>query len=383
MLEKTVILISNKATTGGRGIIRGVASRVHEHEIWTVGTIQGADHHAAGSQTSPEAVDGIIGRISPSIAEQWSGPRRRFLGNVSRVEDIPGANNVTPDDAAIARLAAEHLLEKRLEHFAYFGPSNGRQRKDVFLELVEADHGPAARLNSDETDRALTAQLKKLPRPCGVLAFNDMMAVRLIELTYRAGLEVPRDIAVVGVDNNTLETVFCPVSVSSVAVNFHRIGFEAARALGEVFRGADPLLEPVRIPPTALIERQSTDFPGEVDPIAVQAARIIRRRACEAVRVPELVGSLPVSYRTVDRRFQQEFGRSLQAEITRVRMERARHLLTTTHLPLSTIAERLGYGNTNYFNSTFRRQMGIPPAEYRRTHAAAPNHAARGPAARS
>jgi len=363
---QTVILTLDKAATGGRGVIRGVAAWVHDRESWRVGAASTPEGGPGGVEAGPESTDGVIGRISPSLAARWPLAQRRFLVQVSRVGDIPGANNVTPDDAVIGRVAVEHLLGKALGHFAFFGPPNSHRRRDAFVAAVEGGDRPVTRLDSDDADDALVTALGELPRPCGVLAFNDMMTVRLIKLAHRAGLVVPRDLAVLGVDNNTLETVFCPVSVSSIVVDFHRIGFEAARVLGRVFRGGDPLSEPMRIAPQGVIERHSSDFPGELDPLAVQAARVIRQRANEPPRLPQLLAHLPASYRTVDRRFHRQFGRSLGAELIRVRTERAKRLLSETHLPLPVIAEQLGYSHPNYFNVAFRREVGMPPAEYRR-----------------
>jgi transcriptional regulator GlxA family with amidase domain len=54
----------------------------------------------------------------------------------------------------------------------------------------------------------------------------------------------------------------------------------------------------------------------------------------------------------------------------RILRERKRptHLLTTTRLPLSAIAERVGYGNANYFTTIFSNQMGTAPGRYRKAH---------------
>lgn len=161
-------------------------------------------------------------------------------------------------------------------------------------------------------------------------------------------------------------SVFSPVPVTSVALDFEQVGYEAARRLDRVFEGDDPPAEPIRIPPIEVVERQSTDFSGRIDPLAVSAARLIRRRACEPRCVPQMIARLPSSYRTVDRRFREAFGRSLHAEVTRVRLVEAARLLRTTRLPLSAIAHQVGYGNTNYFNTVFRKQMGQPPGAYRR-----------------
>jgi LacI family transcriptional regulator len=60
-------------------------------------------------------------------------------------------------------------------------------------------------------------------------------------------------------------------------------------------------------------------------------------------------------------------GRSLNAEIQRVRLERAKIMLAETEWPLAKVAEATGYTDASYLHQIFKRQLGMTPAKYRRS----------------
>ena len=51
--------------------------------------------------------------------------------------------------------------------------------------------------------------------------------------------------------------------------------------------------------------------------------------------------------------------------VQRQRMERACHLLNTTHLPITQIAEACGFSDVPFFYRVFRKWMKVPPRKYR------------------
>jgi len=52
----------------------------------------------------------------------------------------------------------------------------------------------------------------------------------------------------------------------------------------------------------------------------------------------------------------------------RVRLGRARELLSETDLPIATIAERLGFKHQEYMGDVFRKRLGTTPAQYRKSN---------------
>lgn len=60
----------------------------------------------------------------------------------------------------------------------------------------------------------------------------------------------------------------------------------------------------------------------------------------------------------------QSYGMGIADHIRSLRIEKAKHLLTDSDLPLAEIAARCGFKDYNNFISTFRRMVGVPPKKY-------------------
>jgi LacI family transcriptional regulator len=101
------------------------------------------------------------------------------------------------------------------------------------------------------------------------------------------------------------------------------------------------------------------------DPIVFKAMQAIWNHSYRDFRVEDIVRQLPVTRRTLERKFMQALGRSIGAEITRCRMERARHLLESTSLPVKHIALAVGFSNTDWMRKVFLRELGVSPSRYR------------------
>jgi LacI family transcriptional regulator len=122
-------------------------------------------------------------------------------------------------------------------------------------------------------------------------------------------------------------------------------------------------------PPKRVAARLSSDVVAIDDAAIAQAMRIIRDRACDGMKVEQLLGELSVSRATLERRFRQLLGRSPKAEIDRVRCARAQRLLAETTYPLARIAEMAGYRTAAHFVTAFKRMTGGTPGHFRTARA--------------
>ena len=66
------------------------------------------------------------------------------------------------------------------------------------------------------------------------------------------------------------------------------------------------------------------------------------------------------------RAFRQVFGETPHAYLTRLRLARARDLLTVSTRPVTEICFDVGFSSLGSFSSLFHREMGLSPAQFRR-----------------
>jgi LacI family transcriptional regulator len=145
----------------------------------------------------------------------------------------------------------------------------------------------------------------------------------------------------------------------------NRIGFEAAAMLDRMMRGADTN-EHVVIPPSGIITRGSTNTLAIEDPHVATALAHIRRRACDGIEAGDVIKQVPLSRRTLERRFREQVGQSILREIHEVRLGRMKRFLSETNLKLDVIAHRCGFSHTSYMAAQFRKHFDMTPREFRK-----------------
>ena len=170
--------------------------------------------------------------------------------------DHPNAVCVVSDLRAGAHIAVRHLLERPRRRLAmvsnvHSGTVLGR-RQIGFTEalplgmesIVEAVDPTIAggRL-------AAAALLERHPDIDGVFAYNDAVAIGVIQALQEAGRVVPDDVAVIGCDDIEMGSVITP-SLTTIRIDGERLGSEAVRALIGLVNGesnGSPQVLPVEL----------------------------------------------------------------------------------------------------------------------------------------
>lgn len=374
-----VALMVETSLVYGRHLLRGIIRYLRSHEPWSVFFELRELGAAPPDWLKDWRGDGIICRpTNPALAALF---RRKKIPvvNLNDVHSDLGLPLIESDQAAIGRLAAEHLLERGFRQFGFCGFTGhewARKRGAGFrARLTEAGlacavyespwGGPAA--HPWEQEQAAIGQwLRALPRPAGVLACNDMRGQHVLDACQRVGLGVPEDVAVIGVDDDVLLCELCDPPLSSVVPNPERVGYEAAALLDQLMAGEKPPRADRVIEPLGVTARQSTDVLAIDDVHVAAALRYIREHACHGATVPEVLAQVPLSRTILERRFRKYLGRSPQAEIRAVQLKRVRQLLAETELRLERIAELAGFEHPEYMSVVFKRATGQTPGAYRR-----------------
>ena len=383
-----VALVIETSLASGRDILLGIARYTRECGPWSIYHEPRSLEESVPRWLNEWDGDGIIARVqNAQIADAVvaSGiPAVDVLGVVRRPE-LP---LVHVDNAAIARLAAGHYLERGFRWFGFCGHESlnwSHERQEAFRQAVSESGGEClvyhaengGRENWEDDQDRLAAWVQSLPRPCAVMAANDPGGQKILEACRRIGVRVPDEVAVLGVDN---DEPICEISdppLSSVVPDHQRVGYEAAALLGRIWAGevARGSGLSVLTPPAGLISRRSSDVLALEDREVTEAIRLIRDRACQGLAVEDVCRELAVSRSTLQRRFRLLLGRTVHDEIVRVRLDRAQELLAGTDLPIASVATRCGFGRQEYLGAVFRARLGVSPATYRRRVVQTPSRA--------
>ena len=378
-----VALLVETSRGFGRDLLHGIARYARLHGPWSFHITPG-DYEQAVPKMKQWGGTGIIARIpnermAKAIIESGLPAIALGLTDEQMKPDNPlsGLSELSSDATQVAKLAAEHLLERQFRHFAYVGLEGrawSQRRERAFrARLKEAGFEPhvyhqpgKVRDRVWEKEQEILAQwIQALPTPLGLFACNDDRGREVLETCRLVGLHVPEDIAVLGVDN---DDVFCELSdppLSSVALNAETAGYRAAELLDGLMSGHIRKPRRIIVEAVGVVTRRSTEVIAVKDYDMAAALQFIRREQGKGISVNRVADEVAMSRRSLEKRFRETIGRTILEEIQLVRLERAKRLLLETTYPVSKVAEISGFGSTGYFIQFFQKRVGKTPRKYR------------------
>ncbi len=329
------------------------------------------------------------------------------------------AVRVEADNNAIARAAFEELSAGRPAAYAVIGFwgddvywSCARMR--VFASLAAEAGASCATfpgtLPGRERSARLAAWVAQLPVHTAIFAVNDVTAAEAVVAARRAGRRIPRDLTLVGVDNDPAICETSSPKLTSIQLDHERAGYVAARLLaarmtGRAMRGMKGLatlemkgaacaandgnssfaptahtsfggeaalndggdgFAAATIGPLLVVRRESTGGSGRREPYITKAVEIIRREACEGLTAAGLAARMPGSRRLLEMRFREAMGHSILDEIMHVRLEKVETLLAGTDTAIGAIADFCGFGSEVELRQLFRARTGMSMREWRK-----------------
>lgn len=326
--------------------------------------------------------DGVLlaAERTAKVAAFVRGMLRRKVPVVDLSDHLDGIPlpRVTVDNAMIGQIAAQHFAAQAYRHLAFFsyGWSSVHQtRCDSFVRNANgADTAvwswakAAGRSVNDsrEFSRWLVGLLGSAPKPIGVFCYNDSDAVHVVDTCRIGGLRIPDDVAILGVDDESLICTSQAVPLSSIRHNFRRIGTEGSALLDRIMSG-EKFCGTLRIPPDGITARQSTEAFGSSDPTLAKALAYIDGNLSRPIGVPDVARHIGTSRQRLYELFTREIRRPVGAEILRRRLALVKRLLTSGKTPIAEVASKSGFCNASYMTSVFRKAEGLTPAEYRRS----------------
>ena len=385
--SRTRILVQvDLGQKAARDLLGGVLRYASLHPAWDVRILGGHPMTRSPGFLRDWRPAGILTdrALDSELVAQLAGNGLRgvvaLYGDASADARMPGVTfrHAVGDNESFGEAGAQFLLRKKLRHFAYVPaivadePLDYRQRAFVRqigergfdVSVYSATRPRRSRFPSDEA--RLAKWLAVLPKPCGVMAAFDQRAKNVLDACRIAGVDVPSQIMLLGVDNEEYICENTVPSLSSILPDFNGGGYGAAEALQQIIDGdegeAAPLLYGVR----QIVERASTvDVSGTARSVAL-ACEYMRRNAASPIGIDDIVAASGTSRRLLERHFRAVMGTTAAHELQRIRLELVKRQLEETDLPLGRVGDVCGFRDESHLKKLFKREFGVTMGDYRR-----------------
>jgi LacI family transcriptional regulator len=327
--------------------------------------------------------DGIIADFDdPTVAAALASSRTPLVavgGSYEDAADYPdGVPYVATDNFKLIKLAYDTLIEAGLRNFALFSLPEAREnrwaqeREKAFAALMRRDRmapaifrGQCTRAPSwDEAVQEQIEWLNGLPKPVGIVAVTDARARQLLQACTLAGIAVPEQVALIGIDNDPLARVLTRIPMSSVIQGAHEMGRTAAHLLDQMLHGARLAHTRILVPPSGINVLASSKHEPAKHPHVMRARHFIRQYACQGIRTDQVADYVGVSRSSLESYFRQELGYSVHDEILRFRLDTATAMLEQGDCNLAEVALKCGFTSSQYMHSVFKRELGCSPRGY-------------------
>ena len=378
---RTVALLVETSNRYTRELLRGVRDFARDAGGWVVHLSEQGRGDGPPPWLRSWTGDGIIARIENSETAAAVRAKKLPVVDVSAAGLAKHCPTVISDSVGVAKLAAEHLMERGFRHFGYCGDGrfawSANHGRNFAAHLKQAGH-PCSLYSSTPADfhdrdgewTKLTAWLTALPKPVGVMTCYDIRGQQVLGACRALRLRVPDEVAVIGQHNDDLLCELCDPPLSSVIPDARRAGYEAARLLSRLMAGQRVAAGVHAIAPVGVAVRRSTDVIAVEDPRVAVAVRFLNDHFVEVINVDELARVAGMSRTALERQFRAFFARSPYDYALQLRLRRARELLSSSELPIGEVALRSGFSTPEYFSAAFKRDTGQSPKAFRRKNPA-------------
>jgi len=339
------------------------------------------DHYPEKALTrsgNPPCYAGVIGRIKYKSYHEINRLNIPVI-NTWESNDLKDMTSIFPDYEKAGEIAAEHLIRKGFRNFVNIDYRASKSASTFFkgfqkvtkpydcsinryLTSNEAASTPALwdKFNSDFDEWIKTWKL-----PMAIVCSLSCIGPKVVSRCLANNLRIPEDIALITTGNDSSACEGFTPTISSVDMNFHKLGFEAARLLHMKIKGEKIIEEVTLIPPSVCIARESTDSYAVDDKVIQKALRFISDNFHQNIQVCDIVDSSGISRTALEKRFFKNIGHTMSFEINRLRISTVKKLLLETELEIMKIAAKCGFSGSHHLIRVFKKFEKITPLEYR------------------
>ena len=364
-----------------RDILFGISGYAKRNAFWNIVIANGERDQDPSSLPKSERPDGIITTqpLAPALADSKIplvvvGARDAWLGR--RTCNLAFVRN---DDRKIGLAAAKKFLSSRL--FAAFGfvGSYVRNycsilREEGFRAGLGANRDIRSYPQNELVDgspadiAALGRWLESLPKPAAVMAVHDLRATHVISAANDRGITIPKELSIIGVDNDELLCEFANPPLTSIAPDHIHEGELAAEVLHSLLNGktvskSSSTHKACRF---EIVERDTTSPATSSENLAKEAMAFIRQNFKSGIRAEDVIRSVPGrSRRLVDARFREMYGCSLHEAILRVRYAELKRRLVRSKAPIGELMRSCGFSDLSNAKRLFKSRFGMSMREWR------------------
>lgn len=369
--------------SAGRELLTGVFDYAKRGRYWNIRLLQPPCHLDAETlaRFSSEGIDGIITYEIGDAVDTDALNRSDIPLVLTGIQDgrltarKAPTSFVVSDDYKIGRIGAQHLLGLgRFKSFAFVPSAHAwswsAERGRGFAEGLAERHAPVSQFrfpDSSDGRNELANWLADLPKPTAIMAAWDASAIMVIDVLNQLKIDIPKQAAVIGVDNDELLCDFASPPLTSIWPDHRRMGFRCAEELGKMMsRGHRPYVNKTIVcPPRSLVKRESTGVLSPAQHIVERATAFIEQNATAGIGVKDVVEHLRISRRLADLRFREICDKSILEAIIDRRLAEVCKQLTHSTKSTDTIATICGFGNTKHLMRLFKRRYGMTMSCFR------------------
>lgn len=374
-MKKVMMMIDTSRLTG-RELLSGAERYISAFTRWEVHTLSPNYLKRDLENLNLKGFDGFFVCFAEGIDPVLKIKKPKIIHHTPK-EVLPNASLIITGSSQIGRMAADYLVSLGLMNYTFCGFKGigwSDERHDSYEQkLRELGITPIVGYidvptRSKAVDRQrLTTWLKNLPKPVGIFACNDDRAISILEACKANQINVPEEVAVLGVDNDSLICNLSSPPLSSIALNFDAIGYLAAQHLDKMIMGqaedATFYVDPVEV-----VARKSTDVLAVQDKELVAAVQFVRANFEKPILVDDVVKATNLSRRELEYRFKHTLKRTIKSEIERLRIDYIKKKLMNSRQPIYQIARMLEFIDPEHFSRYFKHHTGIRPSEFRQTY---------------
>lgn len=382
-----IILLLDFAEEYSKSLLKGISKYSAEHGPWsycrmplyyreTIG-IKGildwakdwGAHGIIGQLYNEMDLKLIIDSNIPVIAQDF---KERF----SELPNITGAYHEA------GQMGAEYFLKKGFKNFAFYGFNDivwSRERAEGFEKKINSigykvnyfEHR-----KSRSTDlwyyksNSLSKWLISLPKPIALMTCDDNQGLHITEACKQNKIRIPEEVAVLGVDNDEMLCDLSDPPLSSIGLDIEKGGYDTAKLMEHMIQNGTEHYYDILVKPTQIITRQSTDIYATNDDYIASTLKYIHKNIEKNLQVDEVVRQVPLSRRSLEKRFLQITGYPIYKYIFNLRIEKFTQKLLETDQTVFEIALDLGLNDSKNIARQFKQVKGCNPIEYRKRYLA-------------